>query len=156
MTEIDRVWELMESIRHCMFSNWDGAKIHSRPMGAIVRRDERVIYFLSDERAHKDDEIRRFPRVCLAFADTSSQKYVSISGTARLSADRDRIKQLWGAAAKVWWGTPDNPNVRLITVIPEEAEYWDAPGAVISSLKVAFALATGGQLDPGEHKTVRP
>ena len=55
----------------------------------------------------------------------------------------------------MWWGAPDNPNLKLITVRPEEAEYWDAPGSLISSIKVAFALATGTRIDPGTHKAVR-
>jgi general stress protein 26 len=158
MTEddIDRLWRLMENIRLCMFSNWDGNRIHSRPMGALVRREEGAVYFLTDARAHKDDEIRRYPRVCLAFADTDGQKYVSISGTARLSADRDKIKQLWSLGAKVWWGDPENPDLRLITVQPEEAEFWDSPGRLISNLKAAFALATGTHLSPGKHQQVRP
>jgi general stress protein 26 len=98
MTEkdIDRVWRMMQSIRFCMFSNWDGANLHSRPMGAFVRRDEGAIYFFTDERAHKDDEIRQHPRVCLAFANTRSQKYLSMSGTGEILNDREKIRELWG------------------------------------------------------------
>lgn len=154
--DVDRAWQLMESIRLCMFSNWDGRRIRSRPMSAFVRRDEGALYFFTDERAHKDDEIRRYPEVCLAFADTGGQKYVSVSGTAQLSANREKIKQFWSVGAKVWWGDSDNPNLRLIAVRPVEAEFWDSPGRLISGLKVAFALATGTHLDPGEHKHVRP
>ena len=151
---IDRVWELMESVRLCMLSTWDGRRLHSRPMGAFLRRDEGAIYFFTDERAHKDDEIRRFPQVCLAFADPDSQNYVSVSGTAHISADRRKIDEFWNLGAKVWWGSPDNPNLRLLTVRPASAEYWDAPGTVVGAFKVAFALATGTTLDPGEHKSV--
>jgi general stress protein 26 len=42
-TDIDRVWKFMESICFCMLSNRDGSKIHSRPMGAFVRRDEDAV-----------------------------------------------------------------------------------------------------------------
>src|SRR5438046_694513 len=92
---IERIWELMKSISFCMFSNWDGTRLHSRPMGAFVRRDENAIYFFTDHRAHKEEEIRQFPNVCLAFADTHRQKYVSLSGTAEIGADREKIKELW-------------------------------------------------------------
>lgn len=153
-TDLDRVWELMESVRLCMLSNWDGRRIHSRPMAAFVRRQEGALHFFTDDRAHKDDEIRRFPQVCLAFADASGQKYISVSGLARITEDREKMRELWSAGAKVWWGSPDNPNLRLLTVIPESAEYWDAPGTLVSAFKVAFALATGRHLDPGEHKRV--
>jgi general stress protein 26 len=156
MTEkdIDRVWRMMQSIRFCMFSNWDGAKLHSRPMGAFVRRDEGAIYFFTDERAHKDDEIRQHPRVCLAFANTRSQKYLSVSGTGEILNDREKIRELWAIPAKVRWKTPENPNLRLIKVTPVEAEYWDTPGKVISDMRVAFALVTGGYPRLGDHKKV--
>ena len=137
-----------------MFSNWTGTELHSRPMGAFVRREEGAIYFFTDERAHKDDEISRYPQVCLAFADTSGQKYVSISGLAQISADREKIEELWAIPAKAWWKTPDNPAIRLIKVTPQEAEYWDAPGNIVSSFKVAFALVTGGYPE-AEHKKLR-
>src|SRR5579864_4171229 len=51
----------MASIRFCMFSNWNGERLHSRPMGAFVRRAEDAIYFFTDDRAHKDEEIRAYP-----------------------------------------------------------------------------------------------
>ena len=152
--EIDQVWRLMESIRFCMLSNWNGEELRSRPMGAFVRRQEGAIYFFTDERAHKDDEIRRHPQVNLAFADTSGQKYVSVSGSALLNSDREKIRELWSIPPKLWWDSPDDPNIRLIKVVPEHADYWDAPGNVMSSLKVAFTLTTGKRLDYGDHKKV--
>ena len=68
--EVDRVWELMNSITFCMFTNWNGTKMHSRPMGAFVRRAEGAIYFFTDEHAQKLDEIAQHPKVCLTFANT--------------------------------------------------------------------------------------
>ena len=153
-TDLEQVWELMTSISFCMLSNWDGEKIHSRPMGAVVRQDENAIYFFTDDRAHKDDEIRQYPKVGLAFADPRSQKYVSVSGTAEVCCDRKKIEELWAVPAKVWWKTPDNPHLRLIKVTPEQAEYWDAPGNVISNLKVAFALVKGTYPEAGKHEKV--
>ncbi len=154
--EIERVWELMQSLRFCMLTTWNGNELRSRPMGAFVRRNEHAIYFFTDERAHKDDEIRQHPKVLLGFADTHRQKYVTVSGKAEISASHDKIKELWSAPTKVWWKTPDDPEIRLIKVTPEEAEYWDTPGNLVSDFKVAFAIVTGTHLDPGEHKKVHP
>jgi general stress protein 26 len=123
-------------------------------MGAFVRPEEGAVYFFTDQRAHKDDEIREYPNVCLAFADIRKQKYVSVSGTAEISADRDKIEELWAIPAKVHWKSPDDPHLRLIKVTPEQAEYWDAPGNIISGLDVVFALATGTHHTVGEHKKV--
>ena len=91
---IEHVWDLMESVRFCMLSTWNGTKLRSRPMGAFVQRQEGVIYFFTDVRAHKDEEIREFPKVCLAFAETGGQKYVSVSGVAEINSDREIVKKL--------------------------------------------------------------
>jgi general stress protein 26 len=137
-----------------MLSTVSGRELRSRPMGAFVRRDVGLIYFLTDQRAHKEEEIERSPQVCLSFADPHGQKYVSVSGRAAISSDRRKIRELWSIPAKLWWDSPDDPNIRLLTVTPDVAEFWDAPGNVVSSLKVAFALATGTHVDAGEHKKV--
>jgi general stress protein 26 len=84
--------------------------------------------------------------VGLALADTRGPKYLSVSRSAEILSDRDRIKELWAIPAKVWWKTPENPNLRLIKVTPVTAEYWDLLGnlMIMSDFRVAFALVTGG------------
>ena len=151
---IERVWELMESVRFCMFSTWNGRELRSRPMGAFVRREEEAIYFFTDARAHKDEEIVQYPNVCLAFADTHRQKYVSVSGIAEMVSDRATVSELWSIPTKLWWESPDDPNLRLIKVTPQDAEYWDTPGNVVNSIKVAFVLATGKHVSYGDHDKV--
>ena len=152
---VERIWELMKSISFCLLTNWDGRILHSRPMGAVLRREENAIYFFTDARAHKDDEIAQYPQVCLGFADTSGQKYVSVSGTAEIMADLDKMRELWTISAKAWWGSANNPDVRLVKVTPQQAEFWDAPGNLISNLRVAFSLMKGSPPSHiGEHRKV--
>src|SRR4051794_33747306 len=92
MSDIDRVWELMEAVAFCMFATWTGSRLRSRPMSASLSRDQNVIRFLTDVRQHKDEEVNEFPQVCLAFGDSSKQKYVSVSGHAQITNDREMIK----------------------------------------------------------------
>jgi general stress protein 26 len=150
-----RLWELMESIPFCLLTNWDGLILRTRPMGAVLRPEENAIYFFTDVHAHKDDEIARYPQVCLGFADTNAQKYVSVSGIAETLAEVEKMKELWTTSAKAWWRTPDNPDARLIKVTPQHAEFWDPPGKIISNLRVAFSLIKGRPPSHrGEHHTV--
>ena len=149
-----RVWDLAEKISVAMLATWDGQNPHARPMSAHIAREENAFYFLADKRHHKDEDIRKFPTVCLAFADASDHKYVSISGEASVSSDRAKIKELWTAWAKAWWESPDDPNVCVLKVVPTEAQYWDTPGKVISSIKMAVAAATGGRPDIGGNRKV--
>lgn len=152
--EVERVWDLMEKISICMLTTWDGNNLHSRPMDARSRRAENAVYFLTDARHHKDEEIARYPKLALAFADTGSQKYASVSGTAVVSNDRALIRELWEPTAKAWWDTADNPNIRVLKVTPTEAQYWDGPGTVVSMVKMMMAAATGTRPDLGDNRKV--
>jgi general stress protein 26 len=152
--DTDRVWALMEKIAICMLTTRDGEQIRSRPMGAYVRRDENAVYFLTDVRRHKDDEVLKFPHVCLAFADASGQKYVSLTGRAAVSNDRGKIRELFSTPAKAWWESAEDPNIRVLKVTPNDAEYWDSPGTVVSYIKMAVAATTGTRPDLGENRKV--
>jgi general stress protein 26 len=154
-TDVDRLWRMMKSIHLCMLANWDGERLRSRPMGAFVRREDNAIYFLADARRHKDEEMRRYPQVCVTFADTHAQQYISVSGHAEVSFDRVQIDALWSLPAKVWWDRPDDPNICVIKVTPEDAEFWDAHGTLVSYVKMAVAVVSGSHVDAGEHRKVR-
>lgn len=149
------VWDLAEKIGFCMLTTQSGADLKARPMSAYIERAENALYFLTDVKSHKDDEIARHPNVCLAFADTKKQKYVSISGVAEVQNDREKIRDLWSTPAKAWWDSPDDPSIRILKVTPSSAEFWDSPGTVISYIKMAAAAVTGATPDMGENAKVR-
>ncbi|WP_291855577.1 pyridoxamine 5'-phosphate oxidase family protein [Bradyrhizobium sp.] len=150
----EHAWQLMEKIGFAMLVTYDGGKLRARPMSAHVERGSNAIFFLTDARNHKDDEIARNPAVNLSFADAGSQKYVSVTGTAAVSNDRAKIKQLFSTPAKAWWNSADDPNIRVLTITPDDAEFWDSPGTVISYVKMAVAAATGTRPEIGENRKV--
>lgn len=151
---VDRAWELMKKIGFAMLVTRDGDKLRARPMSAYLQRDENAIYFLADARRHKDEEIAQNPSVNLSFADAGSQKYVSVTGIAAVSNDRARIKELFSTAAKAWWNSADDPNIRILKITPDDAEFWDAPGSMISYVKMATAAMTGTRPDIGDNRKV--
>jgi len=150
----DRAWDLMKKIGFTMLVTRDGGKLRARPMSAYLARDENMIYFLTDARHHKDEEIARDPQVNLSFADAGDQKYVSVTGTAVISNDRGKIRELFSTPAKAWWDSAENPNIRLLKVTPDDAEFWDSPGTVVSYVKMAAAAVTGSRPDLGDNRKV--
>jgi general stress protein 26 len=150
----DRVWELMKKIGFAMLVTRDGSKLRARPMSAHIERNENTIYFLTDARRHKDEEIARDPNVNLAFADTGGQKYVSLTGTAAISNDRAKIRELFSTPAKAWWDSAEDPNIRVLKIAPDDAEFWDSPGTVVSYVKMAAAAMTGSRPDLGDNRKV--
>lgn len=151
---VDRVWELMKKIGFAMLVTCDGDKLRARPMSAYLQRDENAIYFLTDARHHKDEEIARDPSVNLSFADAGGQKYVSVTGTAVVDNDRAKIKELFSTPAKAWWNSADDPNIRVLKITPDDAEFWDSPGTVISYVKMASAAVTGRRPEIGDNRKV--
>ncbi len=151
---IDRIWELAEKIDICMFTTWDGEKQRSRPMSARIRREENAIYFLTDLEGHKLTEIERFPTISLAWVDSSGYKYVVISGEAEVSNNRDKIVELWEDFDKAWWDDANDPQIRLLTVTPENGELWDSPHKFVAGIKMLMAAVTGAKPDMGDTAKV--
>jgi general stress protein 26 len=152
--DTDRAWDLMKKIGFAMLVTRDGDKLRARPMSAYLERDENAIYFLTDARRHKDEEIARNPGINLSFANASDQKYVSVTGTAAVSNDRAKIKELFSTPAKAWWSSADDPDIRVLKITPDDAEFWDSPGSVISYVKMAAAAVTGSRPNLGDNRKV--
>lgn len=152
--DLGKVWKLIEKIGFCMLTTQSGSDLRARPMAAHAEEIENAIYFLTDVASHKDDEIARHPNVCLAFADAKGQKYVSISGTAEVQNDREKIHDLWATPAKAWWDSADDPSIRVLKITPSSAEYWDSPGTVISYIKMAAAAVSSSRPDMGDNAKV--
>jgi len=152
---IDKVWTLAERIGICMFITWDGERQRARPVVARVHREDHAIYFLTDEHGAKDDQIRQFPIVSLAFSDTQANDYVAITGRAEVSNDRARISELFSSAFdKPWWDSEDDPAIRLITFSPEDAEVWTGKGRLRTGVALIVAAISGSQPNLGVNTKV--
>jgi general stress protein 26 len=149
-----RAWDLAEDIEFCVLVTWNGQKQHSRPMHARIERDANVIYFLTDRNGVKDDEIKQFPNVSVTFANPSSFKFVALSGKASVSDDRAKIKKLWDASDKAWWDSANDPDIRLLTFHPDEAELWDSPNFLVSTVMMLSAAVTGAKPKIGDNAKI--
>jgi general stress protein 26 len=151
---VARIWELAKRIGIAMFVTWDGKEQRARPLAATIEKDEGAIYFLTDINGEKDDQIAEFPHVSVSFADHKSSKYVALSGKATISNDRARIKELWSPFAKAWWDSPEDPAIRVIRMVPNDAELWDSPGRIVTTISMLTAVVTGRSPKIGENAKV--
>jgi general stress protein 26 len=152
----DRVWALMKEIGVAMVVTHDGRgdELRARPMAARPDVDENAIYFLTDAAAPKDGEVERNPNICLAFSDLKGQKYLSVTGRAEMSDDRAKIKRFWSTGDKAFWPDADDAAIRLLRVVPEEAEYWEGPGLIVASVRMIASAVTGARPDLGANEKV--
>lgn len=146
------VWRLAEKIRFALYTARDGEEIVQWPLMAHADREAHAIRFLVDNTGARYAGLERQPSVTLGFAD--HPKYVVISGEASISNDCARIGELWSAFAKAWWDSPDDPAIRLLTVVPRRAEYWDSGNSLVASAIMLTAAVTGIKPAVGEHAKV--
>jgi len=102
----------------------DGS-LHSCPMTAHGVEAPGVLWFLSGSNTEKVEAVRTIQRVNVSFADHDAQRYVSVSGFCELVRDHVKAKQLWQDSYKSWFaGGLDDPNLILLKVDVQQAEYW--------------------------------
>lgn len=151
---VSRVWKLVDKIRVCMLATHDGQRIRARPMSAIGREAENAIYFLTDVKGDKDNQIDRDGDVTLIFAKPDSGKFMSLAGAARVLDDRALITELWSTAAEAWWEGPEDPSIRVIEVTPSEAEFWEGPHGLVATVQMVLAAATSMPPVMGDQRKV--
>ena len=75
------------------------------------------------------EELDYDPHVNVSFYDPSTTNWISVSGTAKLSTDRNLIKQYWNTGVKAWFGDlgdgvrkgdENDPRISVIEVVPEQ------------------------------------
>jgi general stress protein 26 len=88
---------------------------------------------------------------------TFKQSYVSICGSARLFRDRDKMQELSTPWVEPWFPNGlGNPDLALLEITVNDAEYWDAPASRTRRLfGFAKALTTGSTDELGEPATPR-
>jgi general stress protein 26 len=151
----ERLWDVLEKVGICMLTTRFAGGLRARPMEARIERAGRKIYFLTDARAAKDDEIADSPEVCLIFIDPQEKVYVSLSGRARVSRDPAMAQRLWNRKQEVWWTGPTDPDLRVMCVQPELAEFWDGPAKpAVAAYEFARARWTGERPNVGEKRKV--
>jgi general stress protein 26 len=135
----------------------DGA-LRSRPLATLQMDSEGKLWFFTAMSSGKVGEIDQHRHVNLSYANPEKQEFVSISGSARLFRDREKMHELWSLWVKPWFSHGvDDPDLGLLEVTVDQAEYWDAPASKMQRLLgLAQAMTTGNTDQLGEHGRVLP
>jgi general stress protein 26 len=150
-----RVWEIIEKVGVGMLTTRFDGGLRARPLEPRPDREEGVIYFVTDVRGAKDDEIEAAPEVCLVVIDHKDKAYLSITGHAAVLDDHSKAAAIWKKTDNMWWKGPSDPNVRVLRLVPERAELWDGPSnAAVAAFEFAKARLTGEKPNLGENRKV--
>ncbi|MBU8974976.1 pyridoxamine 5'-phosphate oxidase family protein [Lysobacter sp. MMG2] len=140
---VKRIGALLKKIDIAMLTTTGkGGFLMSRPLSTQhAQFDGRRVWFFTQADSPKVAEIRRHPKVNLAYASKSKNVYISMTGTASVNREQTVIDALWNDAMKAFFPKGRNdPNLTLLEVDVHSVEYWDGPGTWIGKA-VSFLIA---------------
>ena len=132
--------------------------LRSRPLATLEMDSEGKLWFFTAMSSGKVSEIDQHRKVNLSYVNLDKQDYVSVSGHARLFRDPEKMRDLWTPWVEPWFPAGlDDPDLGLLEVTVDDAEYWDAPASKTQRLfGLAKALSSGKTDRLGEHVKVHP
>ena len=156
--DVKKLGELIKGIHIGMLTTADDdGTLHSRPMATQRTEFDGDLWFFTGAHSGKIHEIERDRHVNISYAALDDNRYVSVSGIAQIVRDREKARELWNPLYKAWFPEGlDDPNLRLLRVRVERAEYWESPSsAVVQLAGFVKAMATGTAYDDaGEHQKI--
>lgn len=162
--KIDELYELIADIEIALMTTRrpDGHLV-SRPMASQERDPVADLWFVTNIETHKTDELEHDPNVNLGYLDEDSMEWVSVSGSARISQDRELIRRLHDESWAMWFddeggardGGPDDPRLALILVDAHSAVYSKQKHSAPRTLfELAKGHLTGEQPDVAREEMV--
>jgi general stress protein 26 len=136
--------KLIKNTRVAMLTTIAGdGMLRSRPMATLKAPFDGQLWFLARTGARMTDEIKDNQKVGLSYASPDDERFVSVTGTATLLRDPEKVRELWNRRMRAWFpeGKSD-PDLALIRVAIERADYWDPKRGVMVHLSVPTGSAT--------------
>ncbi len=150
------LWEKIKDIKIAMLTTTgDDGRLYSRPM--YTQREEREggLWFFTARSSPKSQQVEGHRDVNVSYADPDKSVFVSVSGRARIVDDKELEHELWNPMNKAFFEGPDDPDLVLLNVEPERAEYWDRDSGKVRQLfDMARAAVTGNHGHLGENEKI--
>ena len=162
---LEKLYDLIEEIEIAMMTTRrpDGY-LESRAMANQKRAAGADLWFVSAEGTAKLRDLEADPHINLAYYKDSTREWISVSGLATLSRDREKIRELYAPDWKMWFpndgdprhGTADDPRFVLIGVTVHAAVFLevDKPKPVVL-FEMVKGWVTGEEPKIGEMHTIR-
>ncbi len=149
--ERQRLADLVEPARVAMLTTLDGqGQLTSKPMSPVELDAQGCLWFFTDVHSTSSAQLERLN---LSFCNVERGDYVSVVGRGELLEDLERAKELWTPMARPWFPDgPASPQLRLLKIVPNSAEYWDSPNSkMVRLFAIAASVAAAKPVGLGEH-----
>lgn len=152
--KLDDLYALIDGIETAMLTtrNRDGQLV-SRAMQTQRRTSGADLWFMTNAESEKFEELALDPHVNVSYYRDRTREWVSVSGRAILSKDRDLIDSLYKPDWKAWLGDtgdgkrdggPHDPRIALILVEADSVAYSKNNRSMpLALFQVAKGMITG-------------
>jgi general stress protein 26 len=166
-SDLKKLYALIEEIDTAMMTTRrpDG-HLESRAMANQKAAAGADLWFVTSDGTAKLRDLAADPHINLAYYKDGTREWISVSGIAVVSRDRQKIRELYAPDWKLWFpdegdprhGTPDDPRFVLIGVDIHAAVFLEVnkPKPVVL-FEMVKGWATGEMPEIGEmHRVTEP
>jgi general stress protein 26 len=154
---LEALGKRIRDIRSAMLTTLDDNGLPwSRPMITREMDEEGNLWFFTKRDSIKVQNIVKNNRVNVAYAKPDDALYVSVTGVATVVDDMEKKRTLWNPFVKAWFPDGlDDPDLVLLKISPERAEYWEGPSTKIGrAVSIVAKLASSGKISTGKQVEV--
>lgn len=144
----------IDDIGTCMFTTVDSSqRLVSRPMSVSHIDEQNRLWFFSPAESEKIDDVLGDGHVNLAFV--ADKTWISVTGIATVVDDAHKKQELKDLGAKAYFtkGAEDE-EAMLLSVDPENAQYWEGPGKAVALVKLVTSAVTDNPPTMGDKGRV--
>lgn len=152
--EVKKLGELIKDVKIAMLTTRTASqKLHSSPLMTQEVDFDGDLWFLISKTSQKVADIHYDDRVNVSYASPSG-KYVSVTGVAEMVDDKEKVGEIWNKSYQEWFpqGKLD-PNIQLLKINVEAAEYWDEHTSPVSRI-LEFAHLAKNRSSKKKHGTL--
>ena len=148
--QIKLIEKIIQDVKFAMMTTitHDEKHLHACPM--TTNKNELAqakIWFIGDKTTETVKDLQKNPQVNLSYVSTDQKDYVSINGVAKLIDDKEKLDELWSPIyAAFYEHGKEDPNVQIICVECNGAQYWQSGNSIANMFKLASAALQDGKI----------
>ncbi len=152
--EVEKLVEIIKDIKVAMLTTHVPDGLESRPLSVTEVGSDADVWFFTTASSDVAKQVSKDQEANAAFSNDKC--WVSLSGKAKLVTDVAKKKELWNSAVAAFSShEPESPELVLIQLESDSAQYWENPGGVLSlATSWVKGKVTGEPARPGDSATV--
>lgn len=153
----EQLWKRLEEGRVSML--WvPGSSKLPQPMTHFIDREAGALWFITSAETDLAKAVGGGASGEMVFMAPEQDYQASLTGRLETVQDEEKLDELWSVPVAAWFeGGREDPNVRLLRFVPDEAAVWASQASrVLVGLKLLRAGMQEGEAQPdvGVHKVI--